>query len=102
MMMLKIFSLSVVAETLPKPTEVRLVKVKYNAVMYASPCVTLDTGILRRSANVWIQPADKRQRERERKKETKRKGEKNREIVTGATKVEFEMGRAIGRRWDKT
>lgn len=55
-MMLKIFSALVVADTFPNPTLVKLEHVKYNDVMYASECVTLFTFTCRRSASVFIQP----------------------------------------------
>lgn len=43
MMMVKTFSAVVFAETLPNPTEVRLVKVKYKAVEYVSAVVKMAT-----------------------------------------------------------
>lgn len=61
-MMLKIFSALVVADTFPNPTLVKLEHVKYNDVMYASECVTLFTFTCRRSASVFIQPVQTKNR----------------------------------------
>lgn len=55
--MLKIFSELVFADTLPKPTLVKLEHVKYNAVMYASPYDISSTLIFNLSASVCNQPA---------------------------------------------
>lgn len=52
----KTFSVDVFPETFPKPTLVREVNVKYNAVMYASALVILLTGICNRFARTCIQP----------------------------------------------
>lgn len=47
---LKIFSQLVLAETLPKPTEVSEEQVKYSAVTYLSAVVTLSMDLSSRSA----------------------------------------------------
>lgn len=58
----KIFSYDVFADTLPNPTDVKLLKVKYSAVMYDSPCEIFETGILKRSAKVLIHPDVKKKK----------------------------------------
>lgn len=55
--MLNIFSELVFAETLPKPTLVKLEQVKYKAVMYASPYDMSSTLIFNLSAKVCNHPA---------------------------------------------
>lgn len=61
-MMLKIFSALVVADTLPNPTLVRLEHVKYNEVTYASEFVTFSTLTCRRSARLFIHPVFKKKK----------------------------------------
>jgi len=56
MMMVKTFSAVVFAETLPNPTEVRLVKVKYKAVEYVSAVVKMATEAFFLSAKSCSQP----------------------------------------------
>lgn len=54
--MVKTFSAVVLADTLPNPTDVKLVNVKYSAVEYASAFVMFATGTFSLSANACIQP----------------------------------------------